>query len=245
MANLKKEVMSLISRFDAAQEAFISNTVDVKKVSKKYKKELKAAKKEAKAAQVEVEALKAELAMLKSSSPARRGAKSTAKRSPGRPKRAATTSTAAKPAASRGRGRPKKSATIATAAAAKPAKKTAPKAAVKPAAKSGPGRPKKATSAKTVASAKKATVAKASGPKKRPGRPRTKPAVESSALQAVNGVGPALAKQFEAAGIKTPAALAKLSNVKMGAILANCGPRYRNADAAKMQAYRDAATAAK
>ncbi|MFK8165103.1 MAG: hypothetical protein AB8H12_21845, partial [Lewinella sp.] len=71
------------------------------------------------------------------------------------------------------------------------------------------------------------------------------PAVAKSALEAINGVGPAMAKQFEAAGVKTPAAMAKLSNVKMAAILAKCGPRYRSADSAKIQAYRDAATAAK
>jgi len=65
MANLKKEVMSLISRFDAAQEAFSANSTDVKKLAKKHKKELKKAKGEAKDALVEVEALKAEVAILK------------------------------------------------------------------------------------------------------------------------------------------------------------------------------------
>jgi hypothetical protein len=54
-----------------------------------------------------------------------------------------------------------------------------------------------------------------------------------------------MAAQFEAAGVKTPAAMAKLSNVKMIEILDKCGPRYRNASTEKAQAYRDAATAAK
>lgn len=196
MANLKKEVMSLISRFDAAQEAFSANSVETKQLRKKYKKALKKANAEAKAARIEVEALKAELAILRAGAPAKKVTK--AKRGPGRPKKATTA------------------------------------AATKPAAKRSPGRPKKA-------------VAKlaAGGAKKGPGRPRKTPAVPASALVAIAGVGPAMAAKFEEAGVKTPAALAKLSNVKMAAILAKCGPRYRNADSAKMQTYRDAAAAVK
>ena len=217
MANLKKEVMSLISRFDAAQEAFSANSVEVKELRKKHKKELKKARAEAKAAQIEVEALKAELAILRSGAPAKKtAAKPAAKRSPGRPKKAAST-TAAKPAAKRSPGRPKKDATA---------------AAAKPAAKRSPGRPKKATAAAKPA---------ATGAKRGPGRPRTKPATPVSPLVAIPGFGPALAKHFEAAGVKTPAAVAKLSNSKMSAILQNCGRRYQNADSARMQAYRDAA----
>lgn len=223
MANLKKEVMSLISRFDAAQEAFTANSVELKKITKKHKKELKAAKAETRAALVEVEALKAELAILKAGGPPKRSSESTEK-----------TAATAKPAAKkRGPGRPKKSST----AKAKPAAK-----------KRGPGRPKKSATASvteaeaaTEAPAKKTTSRKRKGP----GRPRTKPAAPVSALQAIKGVGPAMAAQFEAAGVKTPAAMAKLSNTKMADILAKCGPRYRNADSAKMQTYRDAAKAAK
>jgi predicted flap endonuclease-1-like 5' DNA nuclease len=199
MANLKKEVMNLISRFDAAQEAFSTNSVEVKELRKKHKKELKKARAEAKTALIEVEALKAELAILRAGGPAK---KTSVKRSPGRPKKAATAAATAKPAAKRSAGRPKK-ATTAT--------------------------------AKAVAGAAK----------KGPGRPRKTPAVPASALVAIAGVGPAMAAKFEEAGVKTPAALSKLSNVKMAAILAKCGPRYRNADSTKMQAYRDAATAAK
>jgi predicted flap endonuclease-1-like 5' DNA nuclease len=212
MANLKKEVMSLISRFDAAQEAFSANSVEVKQLRKKYKKELKKSKAETKAALVEVEALKAELAIVRAGAPAKKATK--AKRGPGRPKKAATTT------AKRGPGRPKKAAT----AEAKPAT-----------AKRGPGRPKKATTAKPATG----------GAKRGPGRPRKTPAVPASPLVAIAGVGPAMAAKFEESGVKTPAALAKLSNVKMAAILAKCGPRYRNADSAKMQTYRDAAAAVK
>lgn len=232
MANLKKEVMNLISRFDAAQEAFSTNSVDVKELRKKHKKELKKVNAEARAARIEVEALKAELAILRASIPAK---KVSAKRSPGRPKKSATAT--AKPAVKRGPGRPKKTATE----------------VAKPVAKKGPGRPKKSTTAAAAAKRsagrpKKATTAAkpaAGAVKKSPGRPRKTPAVPVSALVAIVGVGPAMAAKFEEAGVKTPAALSKLSNVKMAAILAKCGPRYRNADSTKMQAYRDAATAAK
>lgn len=235
MANLKKEVMSLISRFDAAQEAFTANSTDVKKLAKKHKKELKSAKKEAKDALVEVEALKAEVAILKIQLAEAKGApakKTTARR--GRPAKKSTTSTAKK-----GPGRPKKATTTTTTTTAKRGPGRPKKTADAPVAKKGPGRPKKTTTAST---AKKSTAA---GAKKGPGRPRTKPATPKSPLEAINGVGPAMAKHFEAAGVKTPAAMAKLSNVKMAAILEKCGPRYRNADAAKMDAYRKAATAAK
>ncbi len=265
--------MSLISRFDAAQEAFAANSVELKKITKKHKKELKAAKAETRAALIEVEALKAELAILKAGGPAKKeptAKKSAAKRGPGRPKKAATT-TKATPALTQ------KQVTPAAAAAATPADKPADKPAVKPVAKRGPGRPKKAatkaaakpavkrgpgrpkkkkaataaaatTTTPTTAptAAPKPATPKATGAKKKgPGRPRKKPAAPASPLQAIKGVGPAMAAQFEAAGVKTPAAMAKLSNTKMAAILEKCGPRYRNADATKMQAYRDAATAAK
>ncbi|MEM9528729.1 MAG: helix-hairpin-helix domain-containing protein, partial [Bacteroidota bacterium] len=81
--------------------------------------------------------------------------------------------------------------------------------------------------------------------KRGPGRPASKTKAPKSPLEAINGVGPPMAKKFEEAGIKTPAKFASLSNAKMSAILANCGPRYRNATPEKMQGYRDAAKAAK
>jgi len=232
--------MSLISRFDAAQEAFSANSADVKKLTKKHRKQLKEVKAEANKFSVEVEALKAENAILRiqlaeakgssgKKTTARRGRP--AKRGPGRPKKATTS---AAPSAKRSPGRPKKATTSAA-----------------PAAKKGPGRPKKASTTakkspgrpKKAATTKKAAVSGAA--KKGPGRPRTKPATPKLALEAVAGVGPAMARQFEASGVKTPAAMAKLSNVKMAAILAKCGPRYRNTTTAKMDEYRKAATAAK
>lgn len=190
MASLKKEVMSLISRFDAAQEAFAANSAELKTLRKQHKKALKAAKAEAKKYRVEVEALKAELAILKM-------------------EKAAPKAPAKKPVAK------------AT------AKKAAPKKVTKPVAK-------KATAA-----------AKPTGEKRGPGRPRTKPAVPLSPLQVIPGFGPSLAKNFEAAGVKSPAGVAKLSDKRMKAILEKCGPRYRNADEAKMKAMREAAASVK
>jgi predicted flap endonuclease-1-like 5' DNA nuclease len=253
MSNLKKEVMSLISRFDAAQEAFSANSVEIKELRKKHKKDLKKSQAEAKTALIEVEALKSELAILRAGAPVK---EVSTKRSAGRPKKAAT----AKPAAKRSPGRPKK-AVKGTAAptAAEPvvptaAESAAPTAAEPAAGKRGPGRPKKTSTATKPAAKRRAgrpkkaaTAAKPAeeGAKKRPGRPRKTPAVPASPLIVIAGVGPAMAAKFEEAGVKTPAAMAKLSNVKMAAILAECGPRYRNADSTKMQAYRDAAAAAK
>lgn len=262
MANLKKELKGLISRFDAAQEAFAANSTDVKKLTKAHKKAMKGLKAELKAARIEIEALKAELAIAKLGAPTKpvASSKPAAKRR-GRPA-GVKNKPAAKPAAKRGRPAGSKNKTAAT----KPVEKTTP---AKPAAKRR-GRPagskNKATAAKPVAKAtaakpaakrgrpagskNKATAAKpvakkTTGPKRSPGRPRTKPKTPASALEAINGVGPAMAKQFEAAGVKTPAQMAKLSNKKMAEILEKCGPRYRNATPAKMDAYRKAATAAK
>jgi len=130
-----------------------------------------------------------------------------------------------KPAAKR-RGRP--------AGSKRTAEKSAP---AKPAAKRR-GRPAGSKNKKTA-------TKKSTGTKRGPGRPRTKSKAPASPLQAIKGVGPAMAAQFEAAGVKTPAQMAKLSNAKMSAILDKCGPRYRNATPEKMDVYRKAATAAK
>lgn len=234
MANLKKELKGLISRFDAAQEAFAANSTDVKKLTKAHKKAMKGLKSELKAARIEIEALKAELAIAKLGAPTKpvASSKPAAKRR-GRPA-GAKNKTATKPAAKRGRPAGSKNKT----AAAKPAAKAAP---AKPAAKRR-GRP---AGSKNKTTAAKPVAKKTTGPKRSPGRPRTKPKTPASALEAINGVGPAMAKQFEAAGVKTPAQMAKLSNKKMAEILEKCGPRYRNATPAKMDTYRKAATAAK
>lgn len=235
MASLKKEVAALLSRFDAAQEAFTENTTNLKKLKKAHKKELKAAKRQAAELEEKVADLEKQLAAGKAApAPAKktttRRKTGTTKRSPGRPRK----STAAKVAS-------------ATPTVAKEeAKPTAPtKRRGRPA-----GSKNKATAAKATAAAKKSPATKkaapaADGTKRRPGRPRTKPVVAKSALEAIKGVGPAMAKAFEAAGVKTPAQMAKLSNVKMTEILNGVGPRYKNPTTEKIQAYREAATAAK
>ena len=226
MANFKKELKNLISRFDAAQEAFTSNSVDVKKLTKQHKKELKAVKADLSAARVEIEALKAELAIAKLGAPVKevKSSKTTTRRKP-----AARKTTAKKPAATKAKSTAAKKATT---------KRTATKA--KPTATA------KAPAAKTTARRGKPAAAKkaTTGAKRGPGRPRVAKA-PASPLVAIDGFGPALARQFEAAGVKTPAAVAKLPNAKMAAILATCVPRYRNATPEKMEAYRAAAAKAK
>lgn len=241
MASLKKEVAALLSRFDAAQEAFTENTTNLKKLKKAHKKELKAAKQQAAELEEKVADLEKQLAAAKAApAPAKktttRRKTGTAKRSPGRPRKSA----------------------VAKAAPAAPAEPAEPAAAAEEAKPSAPtkrrGRPagskNKATAAKATAAAKKSPATKkaapaADGSKRRPGRPRTKPVVAKSALEAIKGVGPAMARAFEAAGVKTPAQMAKLSNVKMAEILDGVGPRYKNPSTEKIQAYREAATAAK
>ena len=78
--------------------------------------------------------------------------------------------------------------------------------------------------------------------KRRRGRPSTKPAPHP--LTAIAGVGPAMAKKFSEAGVETVEEFSKLDDDRMGAILQECGPRYRNSDAQKMEGYREAARAA-
>ena len=69
MASLKKEVAALLSRFDAAQEAFTANAADLKKVRKSHKKDLKKAtkthKKELKEANSSIDKLEEQVADLK------------------------------------------------------------------------------------------------------------------------------------------------------------------------------------
>lgn len=186
MASIKKELKGLMSRFDAAQEAFAANSTDLKKLAKSHKKAIKALKSDLHAAQVEIEALKAELAISKLSAPIE-----------------------------------------VVSEASVPRKRTARGA-------------RKATARKPR---QKSTTA--TGPKRKPGRPRTKIKEPVSPLVAIAGVGPALAGKFEEAGVKTPAQFSRLSNAKMAEILQSCGPRYRNATPEKMTAYREAAKAVK
>lgn len=226
---MKKQLKALINRFDAAQDAFVANTADVKKQKKKLKKKLAASRAEVESLHAKIDALKAEIDSLKEASnkpaPKRRG------RKPG-PKSGAKKTTGR-------RGRPRKTTTETPETTTKAAAEAKPKrrpGRPKGTAKRSPGRPKKT-----------ATKSSAGRPKtgsKGPGRPR-KAKAPASPLQAIKGFGPTLARNFEAAGVNTPAKVAALSNAKMAEILANCGPRYRNATPEKMEAYRQAAKAAK
>ena len=54
-----------------------------------------------------------------------------------------------------------------------------------------------------------------------------------------------MAAKFEAAGIETPAQLVAASNSKLTEVLNECGPRYRNPIPAKLQSFREAASAVK
>ncbi len=302
MSNLEKEVKDLISRFDAAKDAFMHNTADVKQLAKEHKKELKAANAAAKSARVEVEALKAELAILQMELDALKGnppapaettaapkakapkaPKAKAKGKRGRPKKTATpvaaeeeTATTEAPAApvTRGRGRPKKDPNAAPAAkgtrsAGRPKKDSAPAAT----GTRGRGRPRKnavtaadavmatdapetetmateapapvkSTRGRKPGAAKKTAGAKKPAGAKKAGRP-AKEKLPASPLQAIVGVGPTMAAQFEAAGVKTPSAMSKLSNAKMTEILNQCGPRYRNPTPDKLAALKAAAAEAK
>lgn len=65
MANLKKEVQALITRFDAAQEAFKASSTEAKAIRKQHKKELKAKNKTIKELRQEIENLLAEMRALK------------------------------------------------------------------------------------------------------------------------------------------------------------------------------------
>ncbi len=108
--------------------------------------------------------------------------------------------------------------------------------------KSGP-KPRRGRPRKTEGAAKAAR--KTSGPKKtnsgngRRGRPSTKP--PASPLTKISGVGVTMATRFEEAGVTTVEEFSKLSDDDMKEVLQKCGPRYRSADAARMEGYREAA----
>lgn len=234
MASLKKEVAALLSRFDAAQEAFVANTADTKKLQKQHKKALKQSKKELKGANKTIAKLEEQVADLKKelqdakqeltltkakvmdtqatpkSTPSTKG-----KRGPGRPRKSST----AKP-------------TAATKTTAKGATVTKEGTNQVPVAPVTPPASKKTTTRRSNAASKKATSSKpatGAAPKKRgPGRPRKNPPTPDSPLRAVKGVGPAMARAFEAAGVKTPADMAGLSDDKMRDVLNGIGRRYNN-----------------
>ena len=267
MANFKKELKGVIARFDAAQEAFMA---DADK-AEKQKKKLKKAKATIKSLQQQVASLEQELKVARDSaksSTTETSTKPAAAKAPKAKKSSKTTkSTGARS------GRKKKPAAPAAPAATEPAVEettavemaeavsdapdTVSEAAAEKTATPKPrrGRPSKAAAAKTSSSrgTKKAATAKAkparskaSGDKpkttRRRGRPSTKPA--PSVLTQINGVGATMAKRFEEAGITTINQFAKLSDNKMKEVLEQCGPRYRNADAEKMESYRANARAA-
>ena len=243
MASLKKEVAALLSRFDAAQEAFTSNTVDMKKARKAHKKELKKANKSVSKLEEQVADLQKELmetkqkltlAEAKASSAG--AAKTTGKKRPGR-------KPGPKPGGKRGPGRPRKTAadtvTPATQVASSAQSADHDEASTASVTPKRRGRP--------AGSKNKSTGADKSsdGPKRGPGRPRKNAAAPESPLQVIKGFGPAMARKFEEAGVTTPAQVSRLSNAKMTEILDSVGPRYRNASDEKIQSYREAASAAK
>ena len=206
MASLKKEVAALISRFDAAQEAFVSNTTDLKKVRKQHKKELKKAKKSISKLEEQVADLQKQL--------------------------------------SKTEGKLAKAQAQITEAPVKESK--APKStggASTPEA-SDKGR----SQAKTSSRKAKATKAKRQPTGRKggrgPGRPRTKPAVPDLPMQAVKGVGPAVARAFDAEGVKQPSQVAEMSDDQIRDIFNKIGRRYNNPTPEKIKAFRDAAAAA-
>ena len=105
---------------------------------------------------------------------------------------------------------------------------------------SGP-KPRRGRPRKTEGAAKAAR--KSDSPKKagraRRGRPSTKP--PASPLTKISGVGVTMATRFEEAGVTTVEQFSKLSDEDMKEVLEKCGPRYRSADSARMEGYREAA----
>lgn len=249
-----------MSRFDAAQEAFTEGADK----HKKSKKKLKASKAKIKSLEQKVASLKQELKLARKKSKASKApatpVDSTATTA-SKPKRASKDSSgsAAKSTGAR-RGRPKKSDSSSTSSSngsktAKSAKQynnnvsaeelaqavsdapdtVSEAAAEKTSPKPRRGRPAKSGAPKASA-AKKPRATSGTG---RRGRPSTKP--PASPLTKINGVGATMATRFEEAGVTTVEQFAKLSDDDMKEVLQKCGPRYRSADATRMESYRSAA----
>ncbi|MBB4079938.1 putative flap endonuclease-1-like 5' DNA nuclease [Lewinella aquimaris] len=249
MASFKKELKAIMSRFDAAQEAF-SDGVNKQE---KTKKKLKSAKAKIKSLEQKIASLEQELKVSKKKtkkvpdSAAGETPKAKSKRKYNKSKE--TKSTGAL------RSRSKKESTpVATSAsdnstsseemaqAVSDAPDTVSEAAAeKTAPKSRRGRPRKTQGAaksnrKTATARKSSETGTGTG---RRGRPSTKgPASE---LTKISGVGATMATRFEEAGVKTVEQFATLSDDDMKDVLQKCGPRYRNADGEKMESYRSAA----
>ena len=245
MASLKKEVAALLSRFDAAQEAFIANTADTKKLQKQHKKALKQGKKDLKSANKTIAKLEEQVADLKkelqdakqeltlskakvmdSTAKTKSSAPAKGKRGPGRPRKAATE---------------KSSSTKTTAKGATVTKKGTNQVPVAPATPSAAE--KKTTKRRSNAAAKKTSFAASGTPAKKrgPGRPRKNPPAPESPLRAVAGIGPAMARAFEAAGVTTPSELAASSDDKMREVLNGIGRRYNNPSDQMIADFRQAA----
>ncbi|MCP9235016.1 hypothetical protein [Lewinella sp. JB7] len=239
MASFKKELKAIMSRFDAAQEAFADGVTK----QEKTKKKLKSAKAKIKGLQQKVASLEQELKVAKKK--ASKVPETAAGEQP-QPKRKDTKSKETKSTGAR-RGRTKKSAPTATSdnvsgedmaqAVSDAPDSVSEAAAEKSAPKSRRGRPRKtqgaAKSARKTASRSKTT---SNGTGSRRGRPSTKgPASE---LTKISGVGATMAARFEEAGVKTIEEFAQLNDDQMKDVLQKCGPRYRNADSDKMEMYR-------
>ena len=246
-----------MSRFDAAQEAFTEGA----NKHKKSKKKLKSAKAKIKSLKQKVASLEQELKLAKKSSKSSKapaGPTDSTATTADKLKRG-TKSTGAR------RGRPKKDVSLPSggassdngsdsqdynrnvsadelAEAVADAPDTVSEAAAEKTSGSKPGpKPRRGRPRKTEGAAKAAR--KSSTPKKagtgRRGRPSTKP--PASPLTKINGVGVTMATRFEESGVTTVEQFSQLSDEDMKEVLQKCGPRYRSADSARMEGYREAA----
>ncbi len=257
-----------MSRFDAAQEAFTEGANNHKKSKKKLKSaKAKIKSLEQKVASLEQELKLAKKASEADKAPAgpldstattadkpKRGTKSTGARR-GRPKKSVATasdssasddSASANGQSDNGTDTTDYNENVSAeelAQAVSDAPDTVSEAAAEKTSddtKSSP-KPRRGRPRKTEGAAKAAR--KSGSPKKagkgRRGRPSTKP--PASPLTKISGVGVTMATRFEEAGVTTVEQFSKLSDDDMKEVLQKCGPRYRSADAARMEGYREAA----
>lgn len=250
MANFKKELKQIMTRFDAAQEAFVAGADRQKKAQKK----LKAAKAKILSLEQKIANLEKQLADVVESaakdlqeatpSGATASVSTTSsttapkKKRRGRPPGSKT----AKAKTGKRRGRPTNAERAARAAATMP-EEVSEAAAEKPAAPKRRGRPPGRKNKTATTKATTTASGSTSTGKRRRGRPSTKPA--PSVLTKIKGVGETMAKRFEEAGVTTITQFSKLSDKRMKEVFEQCGPRYRNVDAEKMESYRQAAKEAK
>ncbi len=234
MANFKKELKAIMARFDAAQEAFAEGS---QKHDKRTKK-LKSAKAKIKSLKQKVASLEQELKLAQSSS----AAPSASEATDTKPKRK---SKAAKSTGARRSRTPSPTGSSSAVSAEEMAEavsdapdSVSEAAAEKPATKARRARPRK-TTGEAKATRKAASREKSTNPTGRPGRPSTKG--PASVLTQIPGVGATMAARFEEAGVNSVDQFANLSDDDMKEVLIKCGPRYRSADSARMEGYREAA----